>query len=282
MLGAIMGDMIGSLYERRPAKTKEIRLFDINNRMTDDSYLTIEVARVLLNHYPFDYKESNLDQIKADLMTRFRIAVQCHPYAGWGASFFEWARVPDSLKKPYYSYGNGSAMRISPVGWMAKSIEEVKILSKTVSEITHNHPEGLKGGEAVAMCVYLALQGKSKEKIGEYIKENYYPRLAAIDYNTLLKTYEFDVSCQGSVPEAIYCFLISSSLEDAIRTAISIGGDSDTITAMTGSIAEAYYQRDELSELESEFMYRFVDPNVEEVIKRFHLTIGSLKFESKR
>jgi ADP-ribosylglycohydrolase len=280
MLGAIIGDMVGSVYEGKEIKTKKIPLFNIHNHMTDDSLLTIAVAKILIKHYPICFDDKSIKAIQADLIDKFEKSVQGNWYAGWGADFFTWARTPLSVKKPYNSYGNGSAMRISPVGWLAKSEEEVRMLSKTVTEITHNHPEGLKGAEAMAMCIYLALNGESKSKIKEYVKEKYYRRIDDIDYQELIANYSVDVTCQGSVPEAIYCFLISESFEDAIRNAISIGGDSDTLAAMTGSIAEAFYHKDAVSSFEKSFLYYCIDPSVEVLIKKFHATIGSKKFKN--
>ena len=239
MLGAIIGDMVGSVYEGKEIKTKKIPLFNIHNHMTDDSLLTIAVAKILIKHYPICFDDKSIKAIQADLIDKFEKFVQGNWYAGWGADFFTWARTPLSVKKPYNSYGNGSAMRISPVGWLAKSEEEVRMLSKTVTEITHNHPEGLKGAEAMAMCIYLALNGESKSKIKEYVKEKYYRRIDDIDYQELIANYSVDEACQGSVPEAIYCFLISESFEDAIRNAISIGGDSIP-SRDDSSIAEAF------------------------------------------
>ena len=154
-----------------------------------------------------------------------------------------------------------------------------KLLSKTVTEITHNHPEGIKGAEAVAMAIYLALHGYSKEQIKERIVNDYYPEIADLDFNNLVKTYSFSEICQNSVPQAIYCFLISNSLEDAIRNCIAIGGDCDTTGAMAGAIAEAYYQKDKLSDFEDKYLYFMIDPDVEEVIKELHKKIGSKKFE---
>ena len=282
MLGAIIGDIMGSAYEANPIKTKDIPRFNPKGRMTDDSRLTFGVAKVLLDHYPFTFSSESLVAIQEDLKVKFSNIVRGDYYAGWGASFFEWARMPNSIKEPYNSYGNGSAMRISSVGWLAKTEEEVKILSKTVSEITHNHPEGLKGAEAIAMCIFLARQGKTKEEIKDYVIKNYYPRLIGLSYDLLLKYYQFDVSCQGSVPEAIFSFLISQSLEDAIKTAISLGGDSDTLAAMAGSIAEAYYQSEELSDFEQDFLDRVIDLHDENLIIQLHTVIHSPKFLRNR
>ena len=152
--------------------------------------------------------------------------------------FFRWCdkAFRTGYAEPYNSFGNGSAMRISPVGWMAKSEEEVKILSKTVTEITHNHPEGIKGAEAVAMCIYLARNGYSKEQIEERMLNDYYPEISSLDFDELVENYEFSEICQKSVPQAIYCFLISNSLEDTIRNCVAIGGDCDTTGAMAGSL----------------------------------------------
>ncbi len=242
MLGAIIGDMVGSLYEFHPIKTKDFEMFDSNMRMTDDSLLTIAVAEVLTEHYPFKFDEESLEDIKKCLTRKFALAWYHNKGAGFGGMFFRWCNQAfrQGYAAPYNSYGNGSAMRISPVGWLAKSEEEVKILSKTVSEITHNHPEGIKGAEAVAMSIYLARNGYTKEQIKERMVTDYYPDIATLDFDDLVKNYEFSEICQKSVPQAIYCFLISNSLEDTIRNCVAIGGDCDTTGAMAGAIAEAY------------------------------------------
>ena len=161
MFGAICGDMVGSVYEFHPIKTKQFEIFNINNRMTDDSLLTIEVAKVLMHNYPIDYSEDGLNKIKRQLTQAFHRCVLDNKGAGWGYRFYEWATKDP---KPYGSYGNGSAMRISPVAWVAKTEEEVKLLSKAVTEITHNSKEGILGAEAIAISIFMAL--KSKLKIG--------------------------------------------------------------------------------------------------------------------
>ena len=283
MLGAIIGDMVGSIYEFHPIKTKEFIIYDKRSRMTDDSLLTIAVARALLKHYPIQYNEESLEAIKKDLVYEFTRIWRCYPQAGFGEKFFEWARRASIFgeAKPYNSYGNGSAMRISPVGWIANNEGEVKQLSKAVTEITHNHPEGLKGAEAVAMCIYLARNGYSKEQIKKRMIDEYYPEIAFFNYQELVKTSEFSEICQKSVPQAIYCFLISDSLEDAIRNAVSLGADSDTQACIAGSIAETYYQRDKVSEFEDKYMYFMMDPFAEDFVKDFHKTIGSNKFNKE-
>ena len=249
--------------------------------MTDDSYLTIAVAKALLKHYPIDYKEETLKSIQDDLAKEFVNMWRYHKEAGFGGMFFNWCEIcrdTGKIAPSYNSFGNGSAMRISPVAWVADTEEHLKLLSKTVTEITHNHPEGIKGAEAVAMCIYLALHGHSKEQIKERMVKEYYPEIATLDYQTLVETYSFSEICQKSVPQAIYCFLISDSLEDAIRNCISIGGDCDTTGAMAGAIAEAYYQKDSISEFEDKYLYLLIDPEVEQLVKDLHKTIGSKKF----
>jgi type I restriction enzyme M protein len=281
MLGAIIGDMVGSLYEFHPCKTKDFNIYNHRMVMTDDSYLTIAVANVLMKHYPFDYSKESLKSIQRDLADEFVNAWEKHEHAGFGGMFYRWCtkcKNSGHIAEPYNSYGNGSAMRISPVGWVAKSEEEVKLLSKTVTEITHNHPEGLKGAEAVAMCIYLALNGASKKEIEDRMVKNYYPEIATLNFEELVKHYYFSEICQKSVPQAIYCFLISDSLEDTIRNCVAIGGDCDTTGAMAGAIAEAYYQKDKPSKFEEKYLYLLIDPKVEELVKKFHETEGSKKF----
>ena len=281
MLGAIIGDMVGSIYEFHPLKKKDFNIYNQRMRMTDDSLLTIAVARVLLNHYPIDYSEKGLETIKEDLVKEFVKTWKQNPGAGFGGMFFEWCLKAShtNIAEPYHSYGNGSAMRISPVGWIANSEEEVKLLSKAVTEITHDHPEGIKGAEAVAMAIYLARQGVSKEEIGNRMIKDYYPEIANLDFAYLVSHYEFSEICQKSVPQAIYCFLISKSLEDAIRNCIAIGGDCDTTGSMAGAIAEAFYQKDNVSDFEDKYLYLMIDPEVEQLVKELHKAIGSNKFD---
>lgn len=283
MLGAIIGDMVGSIYEFSKPNSKEFNIYNENMKMSDDSLLTIAVAKVLLANYPIKYEKESLKLIQDQLGKEFINAFKSNPFAGFGGMFIDWCIASEETGKvlpPYNSFGNGSAMRISPVGWIANNEEEVKLLSKTVTEITHNHPEGLKGAEAVAMAIFLSRQGKSKEEIKQRMIKDYYPNIKDLDFSDLVKNYDFDSTCQGSVPEAIYCFLISNSLEDAIRNCIAIGGDCDTTAAMAGSIAEAYYQKDKVSEFEDKFIYLMIEPKVEALIKEFHKTIGNKKFEN--
>ncbi len=282
MLGAIIGDMVGSNYEfndKKKPTPMTLKVFDITNHMTDDSYLTIAVGKVLTKYYPFNFSKEEKENIQHDLKVEFKEMVRKHPRAGFGESLYSWAKENIEDMKPYHSCANGSAMRISSVGWLSHSLDEVKYLSKVVSEITHNHPDGIKGAEAIASCIFMALHGSSKEEIEEYVVNNYYPRIKDIDYDKWVKEYKTDLFCEGSCPEAIYCFLHSSSLYKTIVKAVCMGGDSDTIACMAGSIAEAYYNKDSISNFEHRYMDFFIEKEYLDIIKEMHKKIGSHKFE---
>lgn len=225
MLGAIIGDIVGSRFEFHNHRNKKFDLFDYHCFFTDDTVQTCAVASCLLDGGDFNVK-------------KFKNICRKFPGRGYGGSFARWL-YSDSTE-PYYSFGNGAAMRVSPVGWMAKSEKEVKQLAKKVTEITHNHPEGLKAAEVTAMCIYYARIGMDKKFIRAYAISKY-PEIANFKYKKLRKHYRFTEWSQDSVPQAIYCFLISDSFEDCIRTTISIGGDSDTLCAISGAIAETYF-----------------------------------------
>ena len=224
MIGAIAGDIIGSVYEHRPIKTKDFPLFDPHCRFTDDSVLTIAVADSILSNRP--YQESMLDIGRR------------YPNAGYGATFFQWLYSPDP--QPYNSWGNGSAMRVSPVGFAFSTEEEILQNAQKSAEISHNHSEGIKGAQATALAVYLARTTHDKAEIRKQISQKFEYDLNR-ELEDIRPDYSFDVSCQGTVPEAIISFLESESYEDAIRNAISLGGDSDTLACITGGIAEAFY-----------------------------------------
>ncbi len=232
MLGAIIGDIVGSLYEFESDKTKDFELFAEESRMTDDSMMTIAVGCACAKA-----DLSDEEDFKSWVIYYMRKIGREFPSAGYGYHFFRW--IKSDFMGPYNSFGNGSAMRVSPVAWVAKSLDEAEKLAKWSAEVTHNHPEGVKGAQAVASAIYLARVGKSKSEIKDYIEQNYY----VIDFtlDEIRPTYEFDVTCQGSVPQAIQCFLESTDFEDAIRNAVSLGGDGDTQAAMAGAIAEAFY-----------------------------------------
>jgi len=231
MLGAIIGDIVGSRFEWNNHKSKDFDLLTYNCFFTDDTVMTLAVAKAIL---ACNGNYGNLEQKTVDSM---RTLGHKYPDCGYGGGFRNWLFSTDP--RPYNSYGNGAAMRVSACGWAGTSIEEVVALSKIVTAITHNHPEGIKGAEATAVAIYLARTGKNILEIRDYINQNYYPINFRLD--DIRDSYSFDETCQGTVPQAMEAFFESVSFEDAIRNAISIGGDSDTIAAITGSIAEAYY-----------------------------------------
>lgn len=228
MFGASIGDVVGSRWEFNNIKTKDFALFGKGCYATDDTVMTCAVADILVNK-----KQNNKDKI-IDTLKKWG---KKYPDAGYGGHFYNW--VLGSDREPYNSYGNGSAMRVSAAGWIGKTEKEVKNLSRKVTEVTHNPPEGIKGAEVTAMCIYYARNGESKDFIKQYV-EQYYN--LDFDYEELRKTYKHaEEICQNTVPQAIYCFLISHSFEDCLRTTISIGGDCDTTAAISCAIAEAYY-----------------------------------------
>jgi ADP-ribosylglycohydrolase len=224
MIGAIAGDIIGSVYERHRIKTKDFPLFHPRCIFTDDSVLTVAVADAILTGRP--YQES------------IREIGRRYPRAGYGGSFTDW--LFSEHPQPYNSWGNGSAMRVSPVGYAFTTEDEVLAEAEKTAVITHNHPEGIKGAQATALAVFLARTGRSKEEIRKQISRRFGYNLERT-VEDIRPTYSFDISCQGTVPEAIIAFLDAESYEDAVRNAISLGGDSDTLACITGGIAEACY-----------------------------------------
>ncbi|MCF8232693.1 MAG: ADP-ribosylglycohydrolase family protein [Bacteroidales bacterium] len=225
MIGALAGDIIGSVYEAHPIKTKNFPLFKRRSHFTDDSVLTIAIGKAIID------KGSYLAYVK-------KIG-RSYPHCGYGGSFIRW--LLSESTQPYHSFGNGAAMRVSPVGFAFESEEEVLQQAQETAEITHNHPEGIKGAQAVVLAVYLARTGKSKEEIRSTLAAEFEYDLDRT-VESIRPTYHFDITCQGSVPEAIIAFLDPDSYEDAVRNAVSLGGDSDTLACMTGGIAEAFYR----------------------------------------
>jgi len=233
MLGAICGDVIGSVFEHDNIKSKEFPLLGYGNTFTDDTVMTAAIAEALSVYR----KDRDLDEFRQEAAAQMRAFGHRYPRRGYGGTFQRWLQDPSM--GPYNSYGNGSAMRVSPVAWVAESLEEAEDLARASAEPTHSHPEGIKGAQAVAGAVYLGRIGESKSVIREYIEKKYYSLDFTLD--EIRDSYTFHVSCQRSVPQAIVAFLESTDFEDAVRSAISIGGDSDTIAAIAGSIAEAFY-----------------------------------------
>lgn len=232
MLGAIIGDIVGSRFEFSSKKSKDFEFFTPSCRPTDDSIMTIAVATACVES---DIEDE--DDFKEKLIKYMRELGRMYPNAGYGAMFYKWI-FEDSVYS-YGSFGNGAGMRVSPVAWMADSVDDVLLLAKWSAEVTHDHPEGIKGAQAVASAVFLARKGKTKDEIRAFIEENFYDLDFTVE--SVRPGYSFDVTCRGSVPHAIVSFLDSTDYEDAVRNAVSLGGDGDTIACMAGAIAEAFY-----------------------------------------
>lgn len=232
--GAIIGDIAGSTLEFKRKKNYDFPIFIKGSDITDDTIMTIAVARALMQ-----WRQEGVDLHEA-MRFHMRDLGRKYPYplGAYGGSFASWLRSNSPL--PYYSCGNGSAMRASPCGLIAASLEEALELAKVSAEVTHDHPEGIKGAQATAAAVYLAKTRHTIEEIRSYIHENFYPMDRTCD--EIRPTYKFEPTCQKSVPESIIAFLESSSYEDAIRKVISLGGDADTMAAITGGIAWSFYR----------------------------------------
>ena len=229
MLGALVGDIIGSVYEFHNVKSTDFELFTPWNNFTDDSIMTLAVAKWLMEDKT--HSQYHLVKCMQELGKKY-------PDAGYGGHFGWW--LTQDNPQPYNSWGNGSGMRVSPVGLYAKTLDEALALAAVTASVSHNHPEGVKGAQVIAASVFLCKEGKTKQEIKEYVEETF-----GYDLNRTIAEirpyYDFDVSCQGSVPEAIIAFLEGNSFEEVIRLSISIGGDSDTIACMAGAIAACMY-----------------------------------------
>lgn len=272
IIGAICGDIIGLTREKTGFKNKDFELYPENTRFSDDTTMTLAIASWLLK----DSSNNNittrlLNQKRTDniLINEMQVIGNKYLSAGYGGSFIKWLKSDNP--KPYNSWGNGSAMRVSPVAWVGNDLKEVERLAKISAKVTHNHPEGIKGAMSVASSIYLARTGHEKEEIKDYIESKYNYDLSK-NFNSLQKEYVFDSSCQGSVPESIMSFLIGKDFEDTIRNAVSLGGDADTQAAIAGSIASAYwdvpkeiyepalnYLDDDLLNILLQFNERFID-----------------------
>ncbi|WP_455587652.1 ADP-ribosylglycohydrolase family protein [Bacteroides sp.] len=225
LIGAIAGDIIGSYYEFYPMKSIDFPLFNASSHFTDDTIMTVANADWLLTG-------DSLLGIMQNYGNRY--------HSSYGSMFYQWLR--EDNPQPYNSWGNGSAMRVSPVGWTFDTLEETLEAATRSAEVTHNHPEGIKGAQATAACIYLARTGKSKQEIKEYVETTFGYNLSRT-CDDIRPIYGFNESCQGTVPESIIAFLESTDYESAIRLTISLGGDADTMGAITGGIAEAYYRK---------------------------------------
>ena len=232
MIGAVCGDIIGSVYEWHNIKTKEFPLFTKYSRPTDDTVMTAATAKALML-----WTGEDLEKFEQLMVSCMQSLGRSHPNYGYGAKFEKWIYSP--CPQPYNSWANGSAMRVSPVGFYGQSLEQTLSLAQASAQVTHNHPDGIAGAKAVAAAVYIARTQGSKEAVKEYINDNFY----TLDFtlSDIRADYTFDVSCRGSVPQAIRAFIEGTDFVDVIRNAVSIGGDSDTIACIAGAIAQAYY-----------------------------------------
>ncbi|MBQ3428399.1 MAG: ADP-ribosylglycohydrolase family protein [Mogibacterium sp.] len=238
MYGAILGDIIGSPYEfDRGRKTKDFPFFDKGARFTDDSVMTIAVADALMEAMDRGVMD-NEAAVKALLIDSMHGWGHRFPNSGYGGRFYQWLRCNEC--EPYYSWGNGSAMRVAAAGWLYDDFETTRRVARWTAEVTHNHPEGVKGAEATACAIFLARTGSSKEEIRDFITNDIGYDLSRT-CDEIRPGYRHVESCQETVPEAITAFLEGNDFEDVIRTAVSLGGDCDTLTCIAGSIAEAFY-----------------------------------------
>jgi len=250
MIGALTGDIVGSVYEWANIKTKDFPLFTDRCFFTDDSILTIALADTILTGTPY------VENLKA--------FYRWYPGGDYGGGFHQWARSNDS--KPYNSWGNGAAMRVSPVGYAFDNLDTVLAKAEEYTALTHSHPEGIKGGQSVAAAIFLARHGKSKQEIRQYIETQFgYDLSQHVD--EIRPTSSFDESSQGTVPQAIRAFLDSTDFEDAIRTAISLGGDSDTLACITGGIAQAFYRK--VPPAIQKSVYRVLDDRLGRITRQF-------------
>jgi len=255
IIGAIAGDIIGSVYEFDNVKSASFNLFSDESDFTDDSVLTVATMYASMN-------KKNYAEVYQKFGTYY-------PFRGYGGRFNKWLVSDDP--KPYNSWGNGSAMRVSPIGWYGNSLDDVMAEAKKSAEVTHNHPEGIKGAQSTAAAVYMARTGKSKEEIKKFITGTFqYDLDRKID--DIKSNYKFDESCQGSVPEAIIAFLESADFENAIRLALSIGGDSDTIACIAGGIAEAFYKT--IPEKITKSVLKILDEELLEIVEEFSEKYG--------
>lgn len=255
MIGAIAGDIIGSVYEHRPIKSVDFPLFQPGCRFTDDSVLTVAVAYAINEG--------------VDYATALKTFGRKYPRAGYGGAFIEWLFAP--VSRPYNSWGNGAAMRVSPVGFAFPDEGRVLSEAQRSAEVSHNHPEGIKGAQATALAIFLARNGASKEEIRRRISRDFGYDLKRT-VAEIRPHYHFDVSCQGTVPEAIIAFLDADDYVEAIRNAISLGGDSDTLACITGGMAQAFYQ--EIPDNILTAVYGMLPDEFLTVIKRFNTTYG--------
>jgi ADP-ribosylglycohydrolase len=264
ILGAICGDIIGSVYEKNSVKTMDFDLFPSDSRFTDDTVMTCAIASWFIQRSREVITPASSERLGVKgLIHKMQVYGRGYPDRGYGHKFYEWLYTVNPL--PYKSYANGSAMRVSPVGVVGKSLQDTLDLAALTATVTHNHPEAIKGAQAVASCIYLSRNGKSKEEIKDYVEKTFkYNLHRTID--SIRDSYTFHVDCQRSVPESIICWLESDSYEETIRRAISLGGDADTMACIAGSIAAVGM---EIPNNIIEFAKRKLDPDLLNVIETF-------------
>lgn len=268
MFGAIIGDIVGSRFEFADFRSKDFEFLSPECFFTDDSVMSLAVCKALL-------------ECKADYSDLGEKAVRCmqdigrpYPNCGYGGRFYNWIYSDDP--KRYGSYGNGAAMRISACGHVAGSVEETKLLSRKITEVSHDHPEGIKGAEATAVAVFLARTGKKMPEIRDYIDKHYYPMDFTID--GIRPSYRYNETCQETVPQALMAFFESTNFEDAIRNAVSLGGDSDTLAAIAGGVAEAYYG---VPVVFCKHAIRLLDSRLLGILKEFEIRYPSIALDSR-
>ena len=266
MFGAIIGDIVGSRFEFDDYKSKDFQMFGgdgirtVPCEYTDDTVMTVAVADALLRRRETDSDEA----FRKSLVERMHYHGRKRMNAGFGNFFYKWLK--EGRTEPYNSFGNGSAMRAAPAGWVAETLEETERIAALTAEVTHNHPEGIKGAQAVAAVIRMARSKKAKDEIRSYIQKTYYPDAFQKTLDEIRPDYEFDASCQGTVPVAITAFLEADSFEDALRNAVSVGGDSDTLANITGGMAEAFFGIPR--QIEEEAM-TYLDDEMRNVVLRF-------------
>ena len=268
MIGAITGDIVGSRFEWHNHRNTNFTLFDPKCKFTDDSVMSIAIGKAIIEFYRKGLKlDERGKKTLASLSVRYMREIgQPYRNCGYGGKFRVW--MYSNVPKPYSSFGNGAAMRVSGAAWAASTLEEALELAKIVTSVTHDHPEGIRGAQATTAAIFMARQGKSKDEIRKHINDNYYKLNFTVE--EIRPHYQFNETCMETVPEAITAFLEGNSFEDVIRTAVSLGGDCDTLTAIAGSIAEGFYGVP--AELKEECYKRLPEP-LFKVLKAFEEAI---------
>jgi ADP-ribosylglycohydrolase len=265
MIGAIIGDIAGSSFEHRDAKPDTIRFFEKGSSVTDDSVLTLAMARAILEFRNQEKEKNSGVFYRAQLHAYGRR----YPDAGYGQSFKDWLAAEDP--RPYHSFGNGSAMRVSPIGYAFPTLSETLVEAKKSAAVTHNHPDGIKGAQAVAGCVHLAWHGADKDRIRDFVEKDIG---YSLDFNLedLHRNYQFEIQCARSVPQAIFAFLESADFANAIRNALYIGGDSDTMACIAGAVAGAFYKSIPGEIIDAAAI--FLDAEQKKLIREFNAAFG--------